>query len=70
MSFMLSNRDDISLHFRGKTSLKVQMAEYITETKGIPGRKNKNNFIIICVLLFFSIILSKHTSIYNTNQAA
>lgn len=41
MPFRLSNRDDISLHFRGKISVKVQMAKYITETKGIPEEKTR-----------------------------
>lgn len=39
--FMLSNRDDIFSHFDGSTSLKLQMAEYVTETKGFTEIKKK-----------------------------
>lgn len=46
MSFRLSNRDDISLHVDGKTSINVLMAKYVTETKGISGRKEQEQFYI------------------------
>lgn len=38
---MLSNRDDILSHFDGITSLKLQMAKYLTETKGLPEIKEE-----------------------------
>lgn len=41
-SFLLSNRDDILSHVDGITSLKLQMTEYLTETKGFPGKRRRH----------------------------
>lgn len=43
----LSNRDDIFAQTDITTSSKTQMAEYVTETEGIPGKKKKTYFIQI-----------------------
>lgn len=40
-SCRLSNRDDIFEQFDVITSPKTQMAEYVTETEGIPGMNKK-----------------------------
>lgn len=42
VSCRLSNSDDILEQFDVKTSPKAQMAEYVTETEGIPGKKTEN----------------------------
>lgn len=40
----LSNRDDIFAQTGVNTSSNNQMAEYVTETEGIPGKKKHNIF--------------------------
>lgn len=44
VSCRLCNCDDIFEQFDGIISLKTQMAEYVTETKGNPGKKKRKIF--------------------------
>lgn len=57
VSCRLSNRDDIFEQFDVIISPKTQMAEYVTETKGIPGKNGKYFMQINTLIFIFSVFL-------------
>lgn len=62
---MLSNRVDILSHVDGRTSLKIQMTEYFTETKGFPEKRRNISFGFVKVSnRFFKY--TENTGFYKT----